>query len=173
MVEIILGLAKAGAVGVILYGLYIWHHAFRELSQLSAATDADSAKHTLMADQLSKFRWMMIFAIAVAALLEGVQHVWPRAHITVSITPFDDSMQEHRPILRKNGAEVDLSEPKLGGIFAEQPKERTTYEVNVLRMRDALRDHARRATESQKIATAQAAQSAALQDRRDIGLDQP
>jgi hypothetical protein len=173
MVEIILVLVKAGAIGVMFFGLYIWYQAFRELSQISSANDADSTKYKVVADQLSKFRWVMIFAIAVAALLEGVQHVWPRAHITVSITPFDGSMEKHRPVLRKNGAEIDLSELKLGGSFAEQPKERTTYEVNVLRMRDALRDYALEAKRSQAVSTTQAAQSAALQDRRDIGLDQP
>jgi hypothetical protein len=55
----------------------------------------------VLAGQLNKFRTMMILAILIAAALETTQLFWPRPQVTLTVTPFDDAMAAHKPVLKK------------------------------------------------------------------------
>lgn len=184
MIEMIGILVKAGAVGVIFFGIYTWYQAYRDLAQLNSGNDQDQQARLskidqlkVLADQLNKFRTMMILAFLIVACLETVQLFWPRPHVTLTVTPFDEAMAAHKPVLKKSGKVVNDDEFIKSGVFSEALKERAEYTVDVLRMRDVLleqvRDASKRADNLGKLARAQNDQSAMSQRPKDAGSDRP
>jgi hypothetical protein len=131
----------------------------------------------VLAGQLNKFRTMMILAILIAAALETTQLFWPRLQVTLTVTPFDDAMAAHKPVLKKSGKVVNDDGFIKNGVFSEALKEKAEYTVDVLRMRDVLREQVREvsklAENARKVANAQLDQSASIQRLKDIGSDRP